>query len=97
MLSSMDMPEPPRRPDGFMARLIGPDKVVSDCKFFHSLRGHRARHRQGLEAVEGDVARAEVWSPDHRLAGAVDSRTAALVVWHQKVGSSPKARSASPT
>jgi hypothetical protein len=57
-----------RRPDGFMARLIGPDKVVLDCKFF-STPGAAVKYvtGAGLEAAEGDVAQAEVWSPNGDL------------------------------
>lgn len=58
------MAEPRRRPDGFMAVLIGPDNVVLDRKVF-SAHGAAVKYvtAEGLDAIEGDVAKAEVWSP----------------------------------
>ncbi len=51
-----------------MTKLIGPDEFVLDQKFF-SDKGAATKYvtGEGLEAVEGDVARAEVWSPDGDL------------------------------
>jgi hypothetical protein len=75
-----------RRPDGFMAVLIDPDDVFLDRKIFGK-EGDAIRYAtgEGLSAVEGDVARAEVWSPDGTLiwrkteAKVADQLTAAWV------------------
>jgi hypothetical protein len=62
------MAEAHRRPDGFMAVLIGPDNVVLDRKFF-SAHGAAIKYVtvEGLDAIEGDVASAEIWSPAGEL------------------------------
>jgi hypothetical protein len=58
----------PRRPDGFLTVLIDPDGVVLDRKSFRAY-GDAVKHvtEDGLDAVDGEVARSEIWSPDGQL------------------------------
>jgi hypothetical protein len=57
-----------RRASGYVAALIGPDRVILDVKYF-SAEAAAVRYvtHEGPEAAEGDVATAEIYAPDDKL------------------------------
>jgi hypothetical protein len=57
-----------RRASGYVAVLVGYDRVILDTKYFSAeAAAIRYATHEGLEAVEGDVVSAEIYDLDDKL------------------------------